>query len=123
MVYNEEACGEKARTKEKRTGRGAGGKVGCVATRPRSSLSFSRGSLSVPSGARRRRPPRPLSLPPSSDAGWDHVQTIDSLLRKGGYKGSISNEMRKSIHLTRYQSEKVTISYQEYRDFWRNRQC
>lgn len=55
--------------------------------------------------------------------GWDHVQTIDSLLRKGGYKGSISNDMRKSIHLTRYQSEKVSISYQEYRDFWRNRQC
>lgn len=56
-------------------------------------------------------------------SGWDHVQTIDSLLRKGGYKGSISNDMRKSIHLTRYQSEKVSISYQEYRDFWRNRQC
>ncbi|KAH7962331.1 hypothetical protein HPB52_015498 [Rhipicephalus sanguineus] len=57
------------------------------------------------------------------EQGWDHVQTIDSLLRKGGYKGSISNDMRKSIHLTRYQSEKVSISYQEYRDFWRNRQC
>ncbi|XP_077514844.1 nuclear protein AMMECR1 isoform X2 [Amblyomma americanum] len=57
------------------------------------------------------------------EQGWDHVQTIDSLLRKGGYKGSISNDLRKSIHLTRYQSEKVSISYQEYRDFWRNRQC
>ncbi|XP_064456684.1 uncharacterized protein CG5902-like [Ornithodoros turicata] len=57
------------------------------------------------------------------EQGWDHIQTIDSLLRKGGFKGSISQDLRKSIHLTRYQSEKVSISYQEYRDYWRNRQC
>ncbi|GFU51602.1 AMME syndrome candidate gene 1 protein homolog [Trichonephila clavipes] len=43
------------------------------------------------------------------EQGWDRVQTIDSLLRKGGYKGTISNEVRKSIRLTRYQSEKLTL--------------
>ena len=42
------------------------------------------------------------------------MQTIDSLLRKGGYKGTITNEVRKSIRLTRYQSEKLTISYGEF---------
>lgn len=46
--------------------------------------------------------------------GWDQVQTIDSLLRKGGYKAHITSEMRRSIKLTRYQSEEVTASYQEY---------
>jgi uncharacterized protein (TIGR00296 family) len=56
------------------------------------------------------------------EQGWDRIQTIDSLLRKGGFKGVINNETRRAIRLTRYQSEKVTVSYQEYRDFWRNRQ-
>ena len=46
--------------------------------------------------------------------GWDRIQTIDSLLRKGGYKGTITSEVRKNIRLTRYQSEKLTISYAEY---------
>lgn len=55
--------------------------------------------------------------------GWDHIQTIDSLLRKGGYKGSINNDVRKSIRLTRYQSEKLTVSYPEYKEYWRNRHC
>lgn len=34
--------------------------------------------------------------------GWDHIQTIDSLLRKGGYKAPITNDFRKTIKLTRY---------------------
>ena len=46
--------------------------------------------------------------------GWDRIQTIDSLLRKGGYKGQINPEVRKSIKLTRYQSEKLTIGYNDY---------
>lgn len=57
------------------------------------------------------------------EQGWDRPQTIDSLLRKGGYKGVINADVRKSIRLTRYQSEKLTVSYQEYRDYWRNRRC
>lgn len=34
--------------------------------------------------------------------GWDHIQTIDSLLRKGGYKAPITNDFRKTIKLTRW---------------------
>lgn len=45
---------------------------------------------------------------------WDRIQTIDSLLRKGGFKGPISNEVRRNIRLTRYRSEKITISYSDY---------
>ncbi|CAI9736873.1 Hypothetical predicted protein [Octopus vulgaris] len=48
------------------------------------------------------------------EQGWDRLQTIDSLLRKGGYKGLISTEVRKNVHLTRYRSEKVTVSYSDY---------
>ena len=52
----------------------------------------------------------------AQDQGWNHVQTIDSLLRKGGFKGNITNDTRRSIKLTRYQTEKMTVSYQEYKD-------
>jgi len=57
------------------------------------------------------------------EQGWDRIQTIDSLLRKGGFKGVITNDVRLSIRLTRYQSEKITVSYQEYRDQFRNKRC
>ncbi|XP_019645045.1 PREDICTED: AMMECR1-like protein [Branchiostoma belcheri] len=48
------------------------------------------------------------------EQGWDRIQTIDSLLRKGGYKGLITNDVRRSIRLTRYRSEKMTVGYAEY---------
>ena len=50
----------------------------------------------------------------SSTTGWDKIQTIDSLLKKGGYKGTPTPEVRRSIRLTRYQSEKVTVAYSDY---------
>lgn len=56
-------------------------------------------------------------------SGWDHIQTIDSLLRKGGFKGMVTPEVRQNIKLTRYQSEKVTASYQDYMHSWRSEHC
>ncbi|MBN3292687.1 AMMR1 protein, partial [Polypterus senegalus] len=50
----------------------------------------------------------------AKEQGWDHIQTIDSLLRKGGYKAPITNDFRKTIKLTRYRSEKMTMSYSDY---------
>ncbi|KAK2181426.1 hypothetical protein NP493_399g01026 [Ridgeia piscesae] len=50
----------------------------------------------------------------ASEQGWDQVQTIESLLRKGGYKGPLTADVYKSIRLTRYQSEKLTMSYSDY---------
>ena len=45
---------------------------------------------------------------------WTKIETIDSLLRKGGYRGYISSAFRASIQTTRYCSQKVTVSYNEY---------
>ncbi|KAI8845120.1 ammecr1 protein [Chytriomyces cf. hyalinus JEL632] len=45
---------------------------------------------------------------------WDHAEAVDSLLRKGGYKGKITEIFRNKIKVTRYQSLKHTISFQEY---------
>ncbi|CAN9509428.1 unnamed protein product [Ophioblennius macclurei] len=50
----------------------------------------------------------------AEEKGWDHIQTIDSLLQKGGYKAPITNDFRKTIKLTRYHSEKMTMGYAEY---------
>ena len=55
--------------------------------------------------------------------GWDQIQTIDSLLRKGGHRGPVTTELRQSIKLTRYQSEKVSTSYAGYIARSRGVQC
>ncbi len=47
-------------------------------------------------------------------AGWDRVQTIDSLLLKGGFKGAITADVRRAVQLTRYQSQKLSISHADY---------
>lgn len=59
----------------------------------------------------------------ATEQGWDQIQTIDSLLHKGGYKGLVTPDIRRSVKLTRYQSEKVTVSYQDYMTHWHNRRC
>ncbi|CAB4003614.1 Hypothetical predicted protein, partial [Paramuricea clavata] len=48
------------------------------------------------------------------EQGWTKVQAIDSLLRKGGFKGTITPEIRNSTKLVRYRSEKVSVHYNEY---------
>ncbi|XP_026669315.1 uncharacterized protein LOC108624970 [Ceratina calcarata] len=57
----------------------------------------------------------------ATEQGWDQIQTIDSLLHKGGYKGLVTPDIRRSVKLTRYQSEKVTVSYQDYMTHWHKR--
>jgi len=48
------------------------------------------------------------------EQGWTKMEALDSLLRKGGYNGPINSKIRSTIKLTRYQSEKKTLSYQAY---------
>ena len=50
----------------------------------------------------------------ASEQGWNHIQTLDSLLRKGGYKASITSDMRKSVHVVRYRSEKLTLHHDDF---------
>ena len=46
--------------------------------------------------------------------GWDKTQTTNSLLRKGGFKGSVTPDVRRSIRLVRYQSEMISVTYADY---------
>lgn len=50
----------------------------------------------------------------ASEQNWDHVETVDSLLRKGGYKSPITSELRNQLSVTRYQSEKLTRSFNDW---------
>lgn len=51
-------------------------------------------------------------VPP--EQGWDKQETIDSLIRKAGYTGPVTDELRASIRLTRYQSTLCKLTYEEY---------
>ncbi|GLT57038.1 hypothetical protein SLA2020_300410 [Shorea laevis] len=46
--------------------------------------------------------------------GWTKVEAIDSLMRKAGYNGAITELLRKRIKLTRYQSTIFTMPYGDY---------
>ena len=52
----------------------------------------------------------------ASEQNWNHTETIDSLMRKGGFKSHITDDIRNSIAVTRYQSEKLTRSFNEWRN-------
>lgn len=54
----------------------------------------------------------------AQEQGWDKVQAIDSLLRKGGFRSNITEHTRKAIKLTRYQSSKCEVTYAQYKQ-WR----
>lgn len=49
---------------------------------------------------------------------WDQHQAITSLIRKAGYKGIIDIGLLERLHCTRYQSSKVTMTFDEYAQ-WR----
>ncbi|CAI6364182.1 unnamed protein product [Macrosiphum euphorbiae] len=59
----------------------------------------------------------------AEEQGWDKIQTIDSLLRKGGYRGHVTPETRRSLKLTRYQSETVSVSFQDYMNHMQTVRC
>eukprot|EP00357_Protocruzia_adherens_P024549 CAMPEP_0114994048 /NCGR_PEP_ID=MMETSP0216-20121206/12892_1 /TAXON_ID=223996 /ORGANISM="Protocruzia adherens, Strain Boccale" /LENGTH=200 /DNA_ID=CAMNT_0002357805 /DNA_START=46 /DNA_END=648 /DNA_ORIENTATION=+ len=45
--------------------------------------------------------------------GWTQKETYDQLLEKSGYRGSLSS-VYEQLQVTRYQSSKHTLSYQQY---------
>ncbi|KAI9104744.1 AMMECR1 domain-containing protein [Phlyctochytrium arcticum] len=50
----------------------------------------------------------------ASEQGWSKEEAVDSLLRKGGFSGPITNGTRNAIVLTRYQSSKTSVHYPDY---------
>lgn len=63
------------------------------------------------SGRRRRATYLPEVAP---EQGWDARETLDSLIKKAGYHGKVTEALLKSIQLERYQSSKEKLTYAEY---------
>lgn len=58
----------------------------------------------------------------AQEQGWTKLQAIDSLLRKGGYPDTITEHFRTTqVRLTRYKTEKCTVTYEEYWELSRRR--
>jgi AMME syndrome candidate gene 1 protein len=48
------------------------------------------------------------------EQGWDKIETVDSAIRKSGWNGTITEDLRRSVKLRRYQSSKCSVSWEEY---------
>ncbi|KIY45909.1 hypothetical protein FISHEDRAFT_66693 [Fistulina hepatica ATCC 64428] len=48
------------------------------------------------------------------EQGWDKVEAIDSAVHKAGWSGRITEDLRRSIKLRRYQSRKCTVGWDDY---------
>lgn len=46
--------------------------------------------------------------------GWTKVETINSLIKKAGYSGNVTDALRRRLKLTRYKSSLFTLHYTEY---------
>jgi len=57
------------------------------------------------------------------EQGWNHAETIDSLMAKAGFSGSVTDVMRRSVVVERYQSSKADITYDAYHAHIANRQA
>ncbi|TEB35546.1 alport syndrome [Coprinellus micaceus] len=50
--------------------------------------------------------------------GWDKIEAVDSAIHKAGWRGRITEDLRRSIKLRRYQSRKCAVGWDEYIE-WR----
>lgn len=48
------------------------------------------------------------------EQGWDKIETVDSAIRKAGWNGPITEDLRRIVKLRRYQSRKCTVGWDEY---------
>ncbi|KAF7313560.1 AMMECR1 domain-containing protein [Mycena chlorophos] len=104
------------------------------------SIKFPHPSTLSASSASSSSTPSPLSsatqlLPPVSsrrtfsatylpnimpEQGWDRLEAVDSAIQKAGWNGRVTEDIRRSIKLRRYQSRKCTVGWEEYVE-WRER--
>lgn len=50
----------------------------------------------------------------ASEQGWDHLDTVDNLIRKSGYAGHIDEDLRRRLRIVRFQSSKIVLDYKDY---------
>ncbi|KAJ7591398.1 alport syndrome [Mycena floridula] len=52
------------------------------------------------------------------EQGWTKLEAVDSAIQKAGWNGRITEDLRRSIKLRRYQSRVCSVEWDEYAD-WR----
>jgi hypothetical protein len=52
------------------------------------------------------------------EQGWDRRTALDSAIRKAGWGGRITEDLRRRVHVRRYQSRKCSVVWAEYVE-WR----
>lgn len=55
------------------------------------------------------------------EQGWDKVEAVESAIQKAGWTGQITEDIRRSVKLRRYQSSVCTVGWAEYFK-WRTQQ-
>ncbi|GAA5820090.1 hypothetical protein JCM11251_005478 [Rhodosporidiobolus azoricus] len=74
--------------------------------------------VNVPSSQNPKRLPTVLHatfLPEvAPEQGWSKVDAVDAAMHKAGFKGTVTEEMRRRAQVSRYQSKKVKVSYEEW---------
>lgn len=50
----------------------------------------------------------------AKEQGWTQQETIQELVHKSGYRGEITPQLKSTIRITRYQSEKESLTYAAY---------
>lgn len=50
----------------------------------------------------------------AAEQGWTKTEAIDSLMRKSGYMGRITESLRKGVSIIRYQSSVYSMHYNDY---------
>lgn len=53
------------------------------------------------------------------EQGWTKIEAVDSAIRKAGWDGRITEDLRRSIKLRRYQSSKCEVGWNDF-VAWRN---
>ncbi|KAF9008822.1 AMMECR1 domain-containing protein [Cyathus striatus] len=54
------------------------------------------------------------------EQGWDKIEAIDSAIYKAGWTGQITEDIRRSVKLRRYQSRKCVVGWGDYIN-WRQK--
>ncbi|KAF9481984.1 hypothetical protein BDN70DRAFT_854104 [Pholiota conissans] len=48
------------------------------------------------------------------EQGWDKIEAVDSAIHKAGWRGRITEDLRRSVSLERYQSSRCAVKWDEY---------
>ncbi|EMD40668.1 hypothetical protein CERSUDRAFT_148948 [Gelatoporia subvermispora B] len=82
---------------------------------PSSAPSPLSSSLTIPTRSTLKHSFSATYLPQiAPEQGWTKIETVDSAIRKAGWSGRITEDLRRSVKLRRYQSRKCLVTWEEY---------